>query len=260
MDMQEKINHLIKLGYSPYALTITFKQSWSQQEIFPDYLIYGYYENNYQDFEKVDYRARMIEKSFLKMLNLFSEQLLGTSHINRPNHYKRLPIIFYYMELMDRKVRQEMLENVSGGVHICPLHYHALVLAHPSTINQINEFVGDETLQRIFSINRLASGPGKRLQDSRSNQEKVGGKFFGIQHSQLKPCDSEKSVTSMSLAVSTVSVNRWHNYIRKDMPARVNVSFYAGYSGIFPRRFREHPDEYLFPSCQNMSQPCALVQ
>jgi hypothetical protein len=176
MNISEIINKLIDKDYTPYALTINFKQSEALQELYPDYLLYDGKNNELpsNDVYKIGMRTEMIEKAFRKILNKLSGYLLNTANITRNNYRIKSPIIFYFMELMKWSKRQESLMTIPGTRNICPLHYHALTLVHPEQVPKMDSLIGDETLQMFESI---------------------------IQHSRLDNCSN---------------VNGWLEYIQKD--------------------------------------------
>lgn len=147
------IDHCIKNNYKPYALTVTFLNSKNYQNYFPDY---EYYKNKVdnRDFDYLHAHGSKIEYNFRRILNKMSSFILNTRNITRPNHYSKLPFVFYTMERMKYGVRKMALENTEGSINISPLHYHGLILAHPVTISRTDEIKNPETFR--FALKKLS--------------------------------------------------------------------------------------------------------
>jgi hypothetical protein len=172
----------------------------------------GIYENLAGMSENLaDEYARNLEKRFNRIIEKFTISFLGVNRRNiyHPNNLKKTPIVYSRMELMEKSVRLESLENVKGSFNISPLHYHATIFVRHDLIGKMNNFLGDDTFKQFSEINN-------------------------IQHSNLQITTNSKEFNG------STGLKGWINYINKN-----NHSFYYAYGKCYPSRFRDQPDTFV---------------
>jgi hypothetical protein len=148
-EIESKIRRLIKDGYVAYDMTITFRQSDSMLDKYPDHVLYRTKDSHSTEISKAHHRADMLHKKYRLLLNKLSEHLLQTKNLTRKNHSANIPQVFYRMELSDIRNRRAAMENNKETKNICPLHYHALIMLKDSLSFRMKDFLGVDKLLEI---------------------------------------------------------------------------------------------------------------
>lgn len=120
----EYLDQLRDQGYRTYHLVITYKQS-----------------------KGTSYTISNLEKIFTKFyMRYFLKQIVG-SHYTEPAKIKLHPVTICFFEEHESKANAACYDDRFGKRY----HIHAMIAAHPDTIDKMERLLGENTLDRSKS-------------------------------------------------------------------------------------------------------------
>ena len=122
------------------------------------HLTLTYIPSKYKDWT-VDQINGFFKEFYIKY---FLRYALNTSHITNKRQKERQPIVFCFVDESSFNkssvAQSDVVTRLSSSLSGDRLHHHAIVCAHPDTVQKIDELLGDNTFKD--------SGFGKRIQSS----------------------------------------------------------------------------------------------
>jgi len=114
-------------------------------------------------YKSKDWTVEQINEFFREFyVKYFLREILQTSHISNKRQKERQPIVFCFVDessfnkssVLNTNITNHSSSYLSGD----RLHHHAIVCAHPDTIDRLDELIGENTFKD--------SAFGKRIQSS----------------------------------------------------------------------------------------------
>jgi hypothetical protein len=176
MIIKEYYKSLVDVGYTPYALTMTFYRGCLNIDKGDEELFYSSSAKYNERNSRIIYNhAGWIEGQARKSFNTASCITIFPRKFVRKSSNALLPLFFYDFDVRKYSENRNESLRLKKGNNISPLHIHGIVMVPLNSKESWQRFVGEDTLLR----------------------NERGDKINGIFSSRVVEC---------------YDVNRWHDY------------------------------------------------